>query len=237
MKKNLRLRPFIPFLFILLAMIGAYAFAYFHPQTLGSIREIHLTLKEFNAHHPIATPLLFMSLYILYAVLMLPGIFILSLVSGFLFPQPFSTLYVIISATIGSSLLFLAARTAFREILARQSNSLIGRLESGFRKNSANYMLFLRLIPLFPFKIVNLAGAFFGVPFSVFVWTTFWGMIPSVFIYTQAGQSLSHYFDDLNPFDPWSLFDPTLIAILSALALLSLIPIFIKNRRERNRDI
>lgn len=230
----MRLKPFIPFLIILLITIGIYAFIYFHPQTWDSLRYFYLNLKDFNTHHPILTPLLFITSYILYALLMLPGIAILALVSGFLFPQPFSTVYVVIAATIGSSLLFLAARTAFKELLSQNSHPLINRLERGFRKDAANYMLFLRLVPLFPFKIVNLAGAFFGVPFIVFMWTTFVGMIPSVFVYTEAGKSISSYLDHPDLHNPWSLFHPSLIIALIGLALLSLLPILIKKRIEKD---
>ena len=231
-EKRFRFSRFLPFLFILIVMIGAYTFTTFHPQIWESLRQFHLILKDFNIHHPIITPLLFILLYITYALLMLPGIVFLSLLSGFLFPQPFSTLYVIIAATIGASLLFLAARTAFKEILTQHSNTFINRLEHGFRENASNYMLFLRLIPLFPFKAVNLAGAFFGVPFRVFAWTTCIGMIPSVLIYTQAGKSLSFYLDDSHPLDPWELFDPYLVLALTSLAVLFLIPILIKKIKK-----
>jgi uncharacterized membrane protein YdjX (TVP38/TMEM64 family) len=119
MTKKFHLKPLLPLLIIFSITLGSYAYLYFHPQTWDSLRHFYLILKDFNIHHPILTPLLFMIFYILYAVLMLPGVALLAVVSGFLFPQPFSTLYVVLSATIGSSLLFLAARTAFREILSR----------------------------------------------------------------------------------------------------------------------
>lgn len=232
MKKKLRVKPFLPFLFILFVMMIIYTFTNFHPQIWNTLSQFHLTLKDFNTAHPIITPFLFMLIYIVYAILMLPGIVFLSLLSGFLFPQPLSTLYVIISATIGASLLFLAARTAFRVLLTRHSGPLLNRLEDGFRKNASHYMLFLRLTPLFPFKVVNLAGAFFGVSYRIFAWTTFIGMIPSVFIYTEAGKSLSFYLASPVPVSPWSLFDPNLIIALTGLALLSLLPVLIKKMKK-----
>lgn len=234
MTKKMRYKPFLPFLFILFMMIIIYTFTHFHPQIWSSLSQFHLSLKDFNIAHPVITPLLFILLYIIYAILMLPGIVFLSMLSGFLFPQPLSTLYVILSATIGASLLFIAARTAFREILKGSSNQLINRLEDGFQKNAPNYMLFLRLTPIFPFKAVNLAGAFFGVSFRVFVWTTCLGMIPSVFIYTEAGKSLSLYLASPVPISPWSLFDPNLIIALTGLALLSLLPILIKKMKKKD---
>lgn len=235
MQKKLRLRHLIPFCFILMVMVSAYIFIYFHLQTWESLKQFHLSLKDFNLDHPVLTPLFFIILYISYAVLMLPGIALLSLLSGFLFPQPFSTLYVIIAATVGGSLLFLAARTAFTELLSENSSLFLTKLEKGFRRNASNYMLFLRLIPLFPFKIVNLAGAFFEVPFLVFAWTTFIGMIPSVIIYTQAGKGLSFYLDNSKPLNLWELMDPILIVTLASLSLLSLVPILFKKKESGNK--
>src|ERR1700722_16331166 len=101
MPKNLQLKPLLPFLFILIFMIGAYAFAYIHPASWENLRQFHLSLKKFDELHPIATPLLFVGVYILYALLSLPGIFVLSLLAGFLFIQPYSTLYVALAAAIG----------------------------------------------------------------------------------------------------------------------------------------
>ena len=231
MRNDFRFKAVFPFILILILMGGAYLLIYLYFQTTDSLRQFHFTLKNFHAIHPIATPLIFIITYVIYAVLMLPGIAFLSLFSGFLFPQPLSTLYVIIGALIGSSLLFLAARTAFNEILRRHTGPFLNKLEEGFRSNASNYLLFLRLIPLFPFKVVNLAGAFFDVPFFTFAWTTCIGMIPSVFIYTEAGKELSVHLDQANPLDPWNFFDYHLILILIALALLALLPIFIKSKR------
>jgi uncharacterized membrane protein YdjX (TVP38/TMEM64 family) len=224
MSTNLQLKPLLPFLFILFLMGGTYAFAYLHPLSWENLRQFNSSLKSFDEHHPLITPLLFIVIYILYALLSLPGIFILSLIAGFLFIQPFSTLYVTFSATIGASLLFLASRTAFGALFYRRSAPVLDRFEKGIRENAASYLLFLRLIPFFPFSIVNLAGAFFGVPFWIFVWTTFVGMIPSVFIYTQAGRGFSFLLEQSRPLSPIHLFNFHLIIALIGLALLALLP-------------
>jgi len=90
----------------------------------------------------------------------------------------------------------------------------------------------LRLIPLFPFSIVNLAGAFFGVSFSAFVWTTFIGMIPSVLVYTEAGRGLTLLLNDSDPLHPFHLLNADLFFALAGLALLSLLPIVYKHKRN-----
>jgi uncharacterized membrane protein YdjX (TVP38/TMEM64 family) len=223
--KKLPIRPFLPLFLILFLMVLVYAFASYHPLSWKTLREFHLVLKKFEENHPIAAPLLFMSLYIVYAVLSLPGIFFLSLLAGFLFVQPYSTVYVVVAATIGSSLLFLAARTAFGAMFVQYAGRFLNRMEKGFRENAFSYLLFLRLIPLFPFWIVNFAGAFFGVSFWIFTLTTFLGMIPSVFIYTQAGRGFSLMLESPDPLNPLNLFNPNLILALVGLAFLALLPI------------
>jgi uncharacterized membrane protein YdjX (TVP38/TMEM64 family) len=225
MQKKFQFKLLLPLFLIIILMMGTYLFAYLHPPSWESLRQFHLNLKNFDEQHPYMTPLLFMGVYILYALFSLPGIFILSLLAGFLFIQPLSTIYVTIAATIGGSLLFLAARTAFGELLYRRSAPLLSRLEKGFHDNAVSYLLFLRFLPLFPFCIVNLAGAFFGVSFWVFVWTTFVGMIPSVFIYTQAGRGFTLLLEQPAPLSPMQLWNPSLVIALVGLALLSLLPI------------
>lgn len=225
-----KLRAFLPLLVILILMAAAYTVGYFHPVTLKMLQNFQAEALRFHESHPFWTPVLFMLLYIFYALLSIPGIFILSLLAGFLFSQPYSTIYVVIAATIGGSLLFLAARTAFGEILYRKAAPSLTKMREGFLKNSVNYLLFLRLLPLFPFWLVNIAGAFFAVPFRVFAWTTFVGMIPSVFIYTQAGQGFAVLLNSDNPMHPASLFNPYMIVALAGLAFLPLLPVFFKKK-------
>jgi uncharacterized membrane protein YdjX (TVP38/TMEM64 family) len=229
MQKNLKLRPLLPFSVIFILMVIAYICHYFYPFSWASLKSWHMSLKNFAELHPIQTPLLFMGIYILYALFSLPGIFVLSLIAGCLFTQPFSTLYPTIAATIGATLLFLTARTAFGQFFYRKAGQrLLDKLEHGFRENAASYLLFLRFIPLFPFFIVNVAGAFFKVPFWVFVWTTFVGMIPSVFVYAQAGRGLAMLLHSPNPLNPANLFNFHLIIALIGLALLALVPVLFK---------
>lgn len=234
MLKHLQLKPLIPLFLIFLFMIAAYLLISFHPSPWEKLRQLYLYLKNFNENHPIATPLLFISIYVLYALLSLPGIFFLSLLAGFLFRQPFSTIYVTIAATFGASLLFLVFRSAFGEFFYKRSSHLLKNLEKGFQENAVSYLLFLRLIPLFPFWIGNLAGAFFNVSFWVFAWTTFVGMIPSVFIYTEAGRSFNLLLQHADPLTPAKFFNWHMIIALMSLALLSLLPILFNHWRKHS---
>lgn len=229
MKKKFKV--FLLFLLIPIIAISGFIFAYFSPLSWGHLQHFYARLIELERDHPILTPFVFMSAYILYTLLSLPGIFLFSLVAGCLFIQPFSTLYVTCAATIGASLLFLLARTAFGSFFYSRNNYLLGQMEQGFRKNAVSYLLFLRLIPMSPFWMINISGAFFKVPFWTFVWTTFFGMIPSVIIYTQAGKELALFLDSAAPLSPAHLFNPYLVTTLIGMALLTLVPIFFKSSK------
>ena len=234
MQKNLKLRSLAPIALILVCMLIAYVFTYYYSFSWKDFQDWHLALISFQKQHSILTPLLFISLYIFYALLSLPGIFVLSLIAGYLFKQPFSTLYVLLAATIGASLLFLAIRIAYRHFFYKKTSPLLANMKIGFEKNAAHYLLFLRLVPLSPFGLINVASACLNVPFSTFIWTTFIGMIPSVIIYTQLGRELATLIESQEPLTITYLLNPQLIGTLTCLALISLLPVFFKSYKIRS---
>lgn len=231
MLKYSTIRPYLPLLIVVLMMAAVYVATYYHAFSWNGIDHFNQDLIDFQKHHPSLTPLLFILIYILFALLSFPGIFLLSLLGGYLFPQPWSTLYVVFAATVGAALLFLAVRSAFGGLFRRRAGRELSKMEQGFHENAVNYLLFLRLIPLFPYTIVNIAGAYFNVSFKSFIWTTFIGMIPSVFVYTQAGRGLLEIMQIKEPLTAAHFLNSHLILGLVGLALLSLLPIFFKRYR------
>jgi uncharacterized membrane protein YdjX (TVP38/TMEM64 family) len=139
--------------------------------------------------HPILSPLIYIGIYIMYASLALPGILLLTILGGFLFPLPLSTFYVISSATIGGSILFLSSRKASENFLIEKIEFL-SKIEKRFKQNPAGYMLTLRLLPLFPCWFVTVSAALFGVRLNTFIWTTFIGIAPCAFLLTSMGTGL-----------------------------------------------
>jgi uncharacterized membrane protein YdjX (TVP38/TMEM64 family) len=232
MLSKIQQNPFFPLVIILTFVLISYGVFYAFPLSLNSLREINQSLQLFASHHPLLTPFLFVIVYIFFAMLPVPGIFMLSIISGYLFSQPLSTLYPVISATIGATSLFLLTRTAIGGLIYKRTNFTLIKMEKGFQENAANYLLFLRFIPLFPFWLVNIAGAFFRVPLKTFIWTTFVGMIPSTFAYAQAGKGLIKAFESSAEFDGLnSILNANLVLSLFALALLSLTPMVFKKFR------
>lgn len=188
-------------------------------------------IQGFVAAHTLLAPLLFILTYTVLTAFSVPIGAILSIAGGFLFPQPFSTLYVIIGATAGATLLFAAARTLFHETLEKRAAPYLERMRAGFQENEASYMLFLRLVPGFPFWLVNLAPAFLGIHLRTFVWTTALGIIPGAFIFTQAGAGLS----TLSAADDISIdtiFNRDVKIALIALALFALLPAIIRKLKR-----
>ncbi len=185
-------------------------------------------LNDLVTHHPALSPVLYVCVFIIFASLSIPSSLLLSILGGFLFPQPWCTLYVVISATIGATVIFSLAKTTIGEYLRQRTGPFLKKMERGFQKNAISYLFFLRFIPLFPFWIVNLAPAFFGIRLRTFVWTTFLGIIPISFVYTQTGAGLGEILDSDGKITIYNIFNGDVEVALVVLAVFALMPFTIK---------
>lgn len=226
MKKNL-LR-YVPFFLLIAIIVVGYFLDVTSYLSFDKIKENRNQLLLFAKQRPILTPLIFMTLYTVAVSLSIPGAFILTIVSGFIFYLPLSIFYVAISATLGAYVIFLIAKYAFSSLMQDKAKPLLKKFEKGFQENGASYLLFLRLIPLFPFWFVNIAPAFFNIKTRTFLWTTFVGILPGVFVYANAGRSLGTIFDQGKEFSLETVFNFQVKLALVILALFALVPILIK---------
>lgn len=212
------------------------AFIYFsglyHYLSFDTLRIYHKSFKTFVDMHPIAVPIIFCLTYIISVALSVPGAVFLTLLGGYLFSQPFSTIYVVLSATCGATLIFLAARTALKEILRKKAGPFLQRMEKGFQENAASYLLFLRFIPLFPFWLVNIAPAFFGVSLITFIWTTLVGIFPGTLVYTLAGGGLEKILENNEQFSINTVFNLQIKIALILLGIIALTPIVLKRFKK-----
>lgn len=193
------------------------------------------------------------ALYVSVVALSLPGAAAMTLAGGLLFGWQLGAPVTIVAATIGGTILFLVARSSFGEALAARAGPAVAKLRAGFQADALNYMLFLRLVPLFPFFVVNLAAAVLSVPLVTFVVGTFIGIIPGTTAYAVAGAGLGSVIRAQNagyaeclakpgaseascPYtvDTSRLVTPELIAAFAMLGLVALIPVVLKKWRERN---
>src|SRR5256885_3020897 len=146
----------------------------------------HVVLTE----HRVASVLAFVALYIGAASLSLPGCPILTATGGMLFGWLVGGAASVVGATIGARILFLIARSAVGGMLNERAAPWLGKLRQGFKENALSSLLFLRLVPAFPFWFVNVAPAVLGVPLKTYVIATFFGIMPATFAFASAGAGL-----------------------------------------------
>lgn len=238
----------------LAALVGLMAFAfangwheYLSFKTVGLNYE---ALKAFISENLLLAVLAYAALYIVVVALSLPGGLILTVSGGLLFGWMLGAAVTVVAATIGATLLFLIAKTSLGESLADKAGPWIGKLREGFKENALSYLLFLRLVPAFPFFVVNLAPALLGVPLMTYVIGTFFGIIPGTLAYSVAGAGLgsvvvkqnelynaclaSHAAESCSyTIDTSALVTPQLIAGFALLGVVALIPVVLKKFRAR----
>ena len=155
---------------------------------------------------------------------------------GFLFGTLFGTVFAVVGATIGAVGVFLVARTALGDLLReRLGHGTLERMADGFRENAFSYLLVLRLVPLFPFFMVNLAPAFLGVSLRTYALATLLGIVPGAFVFASVGAGLGDVFEMGGIVSASGLLTPRIVTALVGLAALALVPIAYKRLKGRIR--
>ena len=208
-------------LFLLGTLLGTLFFVFDLGRflTLESLKGNRDFLLAWHAEHRLATVALFMLTYIVQTGLSLPGATILSLAAGALFGPWRGTLYVVTAATLGAGIAFLAGRYLFRDWVVKKFGGKLEGINRELETRGLNYLLFLRLIPLFPFFLINLAGGLTRLPLRTFLLGTFVGIIPGSFVYVNAGAGLAAI-DTLA-----DIASPRVLGAFALLGLFALIPV------------
>lgn len=182
---------------ILVILFTAIAVAFFFYLDLGrfltldALKTNRQALLNYYTGHKMAMVAAFMTVYILQAALSLPGAAILSLAAGAIFGPAMGTVYAVISASIGATLAFLVTRYLLRDIVLDRFGNKLEGINRELDTRGLNYLLFLRLVPLFPFFLINLAAGLTRLPLRTFVIATTIGIIPGGFVFVNAGASLA----------------------------------------------
>jgi len=213
------------------ALAAAYALGLHEYISLQAPSDNRQALQNFVAEKMMVAALTYMAVYIVAVALSFPGASFLTIASGFSFGWLLAGALTAVSATIGASIIFFAARTAFGDLLQRKAGGRIQKLQAGFQEDSFSYLLFLRLAPIFPFWLINLAPALFGMRLGPYVLATFIGILPGTFAYAYLGQGISSAIDREGSIAP-----PELLIGLGALGLASLLPIVLKRIRQARRS-
>ncbi len=217
-----------PLLLLVAVLVAFFALGLNKYLTLNLLKENREALKLFVHDHEAQAVLAFILAYILVAAFSLPLGALLSVAGGYLFGSVFGAAWIVIGATIGSTILFLIAKTALGDPLRARFAMQMKGMEDGFKRNAFSYLMLLRLVPLFPFWLVNLAPAFFGVSLVTFVVTTFIGIIPGAFVFASIGNAANAAFeagDELDLSLGTLLSRPDFYIPIIGLVVLSLIPI------------
>ncbi|MDX5361126.1 MAG: TVP38/TMEM64 family protein [Alphaproteobacteria bacterium] len=202
-----------------------------------TLRDNRADLLAWRAEHGVLAALFYVALYAAVTAFSLPVASILTLTGGFLFGWFWGGLWTVTGATLGATVLFLAARTALGESLRARAGPFLKRFEAGFRRDMWSYLFILRLVPAFPFWLVNLAPAFLGVPLHAFLVTTFLGILPGSFVFASVGAGLGAVFDrGEDPDVSGILTDPAVLLPILALIALALVPVVYK-RLVRRPDL
>jgi uncharacterized membrane protein YdjX (TVP38/TMEM64 family) len=198
--------------------------------SLDTLKIHRAALTSWVEANRVVAALAYVAVYVAAVAFSMPGAVFLTLSGGFLFGAVVGTLVTVAGATIGATLIFLFAKTLLGENALDRFGAPAAKLAAGIRENAASYLLALRLVPIFPFFLVNLAPAFVGVPLAIYVLTTFFGIIPGTAVFSLAGAGLGSVLDQGGPVTPGSILTPQIIGGLLGLAALSLAAIPIKKR-------
>ena len=197
--------------------------------TLDTLRDNRTALQDWVEASPIRAVAIFVGVYAAAVAISFPGASILTIFGGYLFGLWLGTPAIVFAATLGASIIFLAAKTALGDFLSNRLGGSLKKMEQGFREDELSYMFLLRLVPAFPFWAVNIAAGVLGVSARNFIIGTFFGIIPGTFVYASIGAAAGAAFDAGEDVTlSGILFQPQTLIPIVGLALLALLPILVK---------
>jgi uncharacterized membrane protein YdjX (TVP38/TMEM64 family) len=179
----------LPLVAILAASLVVFGMGWHRALTFENLALRRGELRQFVDAHVVAALLLYGLVYVCVVALSLPGAALLTMAGGLLFGVWTGAPVTVVAATIGATVLFLAARSSLGAVLAERAGPWLERFRAGFESGGLSYMLFLRLVP-FPFFIINIAPALLGVPLRIFALGTLIGIIPGTFALSYLGDTL-----------------------------------------------
>jgi uncharacterized membrane protein YdjX (TVP38/TMEM64 family) len=251
-KKSGRLWRTLPLVLLVLTLGGIFATGLHRSLSFETFIRYQTWLQDLVAAHRWTMLGLFGLIYVAAVTLSLPVSAFLTTIGGYLFGWALGGIAASMAATLGATNIFLIARTSLGRPLLRRAGARMQDLAAGFRRQAFLYLLSLRLIPVMPFWLTNLAAAFFGMRLRPFVLATQLGMLPVSFAFAFAGSGLDEVMsrhDKLRAdclgagqsecnvdFNAGSLLTPELMIALAILGILALVPIALRYWRGRVVD-
>lgn len=211
---------------VALILIGYYVWfsGIYSYISLDTLKEHQNFLKTFVKENFVIASLLYLLLYFAIVSLSIPTATIMSLIGGFLFGQAVATICVVLSASFGACVVFLSAKFASRNSIKKGCGSWVQKMKDGFGENAFLYMLTLRLMPIFPFVIINIVSGILQIRLKTFFFGTLIGIIPGTYIYVSVGVAMEALLNRDN-FTPEILLEPKIFIAMTGLGILALLPI------------
>ena len=226
------LRRLLPVASLLLGLVLFLSFGLERYFSFEMLSRHHAELTAWVSAHVALAAFLFVLVYALVVAFSLPIAVIITPVGGFLFGIWLGATLSVIGATLGSVAVFLAARTAFHDLFHARAGRSLARLEEGFRRDSFNYLLFLRLVPVFPFWLINIVPALLGMKVGPYTLATLIGIIPGAVVYSGVGASFGMLIERGERPDLSVIFEWRILLPLLGLAALSLLPVLYTRLRS-----
>lgn len=218
-------RRFWPLLLLFAALGAAWAAGLPRQLTWAALARNQTALTAWVAEHPVAAPALYLATYATAAALAVPEAAVITVAGGLLFGTLFGGALAVVGSTAGSVLLFLAARHHLADAMAARAGGFLDGIRRRLARDGFSYLLAIRLVPAFPFWLVNLAAALCGMRLSPYVAATFLGIIPATFVYASIGAGVGSVLATGGEPSLAVMFSPRVLGPLIALAALSLLPL------------
>lgn len=201
--------------------------------SLDILRDNRLALTTWAESSGVSGWAAYVGCYVVVVALSLPGGTIMTVVGGFLFGPLVGSVLAVIGATIGATGIFLAARYALADYFRAKLGQAVCRMDADLRENALSYLMFLRLMPVFPFWMVNLVPALLGVRVGTYVLATMVGIVPGTAIYAFVGDGLGSVLEGGGRVDLNLIYEPRFLLPILAVAALALVPVVYRKVRRR----
>jgi uncharacterized membrane protein YdjX (TVP38/TMEM64 family) len=225
-----------PLLLPVALFVAAYASG-LHRQLSWSALAAHQSeLRQIVLRHPGLASSAYVAVYAAVVAISIPEGVVLTIAGGLLFGTAAGGALAVTGAWVGAVLLFLAARTTLGALLAARAAPYLDRVRPGLQRDGFSYLLAIRLLPIVPFWLVNLAPALVGMDFVPYAAATFLGIIPATFVFASVGAGVAGVLAQGRQPDLAVIFTPRILLPLCGLALLSLAPVAWRRWRGRKSD-
>lgn len=190
-------------------------------------------LLQWRDRNIVLASLVYAAIYIAIVAFSVPGAVWMTLAGGFVFGTALAAALTMVAATIGATLIFLAARSSLGAALHERAGPWLRRVDDEVQRGEVSFLLVMRLVPIIPFFVANLAPALVNVRLGTFVWTTFVGITPATVVVSSAGAGLGEVLDRGGTPDAGLIFEPHVLLPLLGLAALAALPVVLRKLRGR----